>query len=182
MIVNNVKNNVELNKIKEKRKMDNVKIKSLKMTKSVIAQIIEIDKEFYKDFDYNNTKWYYTRYTNKNDVTVLCVNNKIVGYYLFYTISENLFKDICALKYVEDYSFPQDEVNVESDYFYVPSVLVKKEYKKYSLLLLLSLKKNVLDKKKLVAIAVSKNGKKMCKKYMKKMGNVNKNVSVYAKI
>lgn len=159
-----------------------IKVQTVKMTKPVIAQIIEVDKEFYADFDYSNTDWYYKRYSKNNEITVLVVDNKIVGYYLFYTVSKKLFDDICALKYFEDYSFPNSEINVDSDYYYIPSVLVKKEYQKYSIALLLHLKNSISKKDNIVAIAVSKSGQKMCQSFMKKIGKVKDNIYVYANI
>lgn len=149
------------------------------MTNQVIKDIVEIDKEFYLDFDYNDISWYFTRYSENNEITVLKVNNKIVGYYLFLTISENLFKDICNLKYSGDYDFPEEQVNVNSYIYYLPSVLVKAKFRNFTYLLLKELIKDFLKKEKVVAIAVSDEGKRMCGKYMKCIGCPRQNIWVY---
>ena len=108
------------------------------------------------------------------------VNGKIVGYYLFYTISEKLLKDICELKFSGDYYFDEHEVNVASDIEYIPSVLVKKEYLQFAYRLLLQLKKDIINKKRLVAIAISSEGKRMCEKFMINVGSIEKkNVNIY---
>ena len=108
-----------------------VKIIKKKMTPDIIEQIIEVDKEFYQNFDYENDKpWYYKRYSDKNNIFCLYVDDKIVGYFIFYKISKRLFDDILSLKYYEDYSFPESEVNVKSNFFYMPSVVVLIKYRK----------------------------------------------------
>ena len=67
----------------------NILVEQIRMTRKVIKDIIEIDKDFYLDFDYSDTSWYFKRYNNNNKVTVLKVDGKIVGYYLFYTIQRS---------------------------------------------------------------------------------------------
>lgn len=37
------------------------------MTDEVIKAIIEIDKEFYTTFNYDDPSWYYDRYSDKNE-------------------------------------------------------------------------------------------------------------------
>ena len=158
----------------------NILVEQIRMTRKVIKDIIEIDKDFYSDFDYSDTSWYFKRYNINNKVTVLKVDGKIVGYYLFYTISEKLLKDICELKFSGDYDFDEQEVNVASDIEYIPSVLVKKEYSQFAYRLLLQLKKDIINKKRLVAIAISSEGKRMCEKFMINVGSIEKkNVNIY---
>ena len=67
------------------------------MTPEVIRAIIEIDKTFYKEFDYSDCSWYFERYNEQNEVFVLMDKEKIVGYFLFYTITQDLFDDILSL-------------------------------------------------------------------------------------
>ena len=151
-----------------------VTVKEVNMTNDVINQIIEIDKLFYLNFDYSNTSWYFKTYSAKNKITVLYVNNKIAGYFLFYGITKNLYNKICALKYAGDYNFPESEINVNTKYLYLPSVLVKNEYRQYSVPLILQLNRKIKELSKnntIVAIAVSEVGIRMCEKYMKFLGN-----------
>ena len=161
-----------------------VKVIKRKMTHEIIEKIIEIDKEFYLNFDYDNEKsWYFRRYSDKNDIFLLTVEGKIVGYFLFYSISKKLFDEILSLKYDGDYAFPESEVNVKSNLFYIPSVLVSKEYRKYCVPLLKKLLKEGSKKKNLVAITVSNEGKHMAESMLSYIGTANKekNVCVYAK-
>ena len=160
-----------------------IEVKKAKMTEDVIRSIVEIDKEFYTNFDYNEISWYFDRYNDKNEVFLLLVNNKIVGYFLFVEISKSLFNDILKLKYDNDYIFPVKDFNCKTGYFYIPSVLVKKEFCQYSLPLLKRLFKEAQTKTNLVAITVSKEGHKMAKKILKFVGAANKekDVRVYGK-
>ena len=44
----------------------NILVEQIRMTRKVIKDIIEIDKDFYLDFDYSDTSWYFKRYNNNN--------------------------------------------------------------------------------------------------------------------
>ena len=133
---------------------------------------------------YNNEKsWYFQRYSDKNDIFLLTVEDKIVGYFLFYSITKKLFDEILSLKYDGDYDFSESEVNVKSNFFYVPSVLVLKEYRKYCVPLLKKLLKESSKKKNLVAITISNEGKRMAESMLSYIGTANKekNICVYVK-
>ncbi len=160
-----------------------IEVKKVKMTDDVIKSIAEIDKEFYTNFDYNDLSWYFERYSDKNEVFVLLVDEKIVGYFLFVEISKSLFDDILKLKYDSDYDCPVKDWNCKSGCFYIPSVLVKKEYRCYSKPLLRLLFREAQTKKKLAAITVSKEGHKMAETILKFVGvaNKEKDVRVYCK-
>ena len=158
-----------------------ITVKQKQMTKAVIEKIIEIDKTFYSDFDYNDTAWYFNRYSEKNSITVLEANGEIVGYYLFYSISQRLYKEICQLQHDNDYNFDEREVNVASEIEYIPSVLVQKEYLRYAYKLIMKLRKDIASKKRLVAIAISPEGHRMCEKFLEWVGCVRPGVDVYEK-
>lgn len=162
-----------------------VKVLKQKMTHDIIEQIIEVDKEFYLNFDYNSEKpWYYRRYSSKNNIFCLYVDNKIVGYFLYYKISKKLFDDILHLKYDNDYDFPESETNVKSNFYYMPSVIVSKKYRNHATPLLRELIKEGTKKKHLVVITVSKEGCRLAKNMLSFIGTVNKekNIDVYARI
>ncbi len=158
-----------------------VEIKKLKVNKKILDEIIEIDKCFYTNFDYQNNKnWYYERYLGK-EFTLLRVDNKIVGYYCSFTISKKLFDDIQKGKYAGDYDFPLSEIYIKnSPYNYVPSILVLPQFRKYSLHLIINLLKTIQKLNNVVALAVSDAGKKMCSKYMTECGKV-KEYTIYVK-
>ena len=160
-----------------------MKIQVLKkrFTKDVLEKIIEIDKTFYHDFDFSETDWYFKRYNSKNIVYVLIINDEVVGYFNLLNISKKLFDDICALKYSQDYSFPESDVNVNTNYVYMPSLVVKEEYRKYSICLILKLKEVVKKSKNFVVIAVSNEGKILASKCLNKIGN-KKKATIFAKI
>ncbi|MBR1987534.1 MAG: hypothetical protein IKA36_00695, partial [Clostridia bacterium] len=126
------------------------------------------------------TSWYYTRYSNKNKITVLIVNSAIVGYYVLYKISKKLLKDILDLKYSGDYDFPESELNKSRGATYISSLLVKPEFRKHSIPLLHQLYNDVKKIKEICAIAVSPIGKRLSKKIMDCVGNI-KNSEVYYK-
>ena len=158
-----------------------VEIKKLKMNEKVIESIIEVDKTFYLDMDYSNNSWYMQRYNENFEVTVLMVNKVIVGYFIFYGIKEALYNKIRNLEYDNDYTFENNDIDLKSNIKYLASVLVKKEYREYSFLLILELERQFRLLDKVVALAVSREGKQMCEKYMSFIGNVNNKANVYVK-
>ncbi len=151
-----------------------------KMTDDVIRSIAKIDKEFYTEYDLS---WYFERYSDKNDIFLLTKNGKIEGYFLFLEISKKLFDEICQLKYENDYDFPVSELNCESGYFYMPSVIVKKKYRNVSQALIRRLFFEAKSKQNLVVITVSNEGRRMASKALRFLGVVNaeKDIRVYAK-
>lgn len=161
-----------------------VKVLKKKMTESVIKKIIEIDKEFYCNFNYNNTSWYFKRYSDKNDIFCLCVDDKIVGYFVYYKISKKLFDDILRLKYSDDYNFPESETNVKSDFYYMPSVIVAQKYRDYAVSLLRKLIEEGAKKKHLAVITISKEGRRLAETMLTYIGTVDKekDINVYARI
>lgn len=152
---------------------EKIKIRKKTLTKAILNQIIEIDKGFYKDFDYSNTKWYFERYSKKNKAFLLYVNKQIVGYFLFVTISERLFNDILSLKYDGDYDFPHEETNVPTDFYYMPSLVVKENYRKHSLPLIVKLKQEISKKENLVVISISPAGKALARLVLTEVGSCN---------
>ena len=159
-----------------------IEVKKTKMTKDIIKSIIEIDKTYYTNFNYT-AKWYFERYSDQNEIFLLLADGKIVGYFLFIEISKSLFDDILNLKYDGDAEFSVKDWNCKSGYFYIPSVLVKKEYRRFSLPLLKRLYKEITTKDNLVAITVSKEGHRMAEKVLKFVGvsNAEKDVRIYCK-
>ena len=155
-----------------------VRIYKKKMTNEVIREIIQIDKNVYRKFNDYDEKWYFERYSEKNDVFLLMVEKQIAGYFLFTNISQKLFDEICDLKYAEDYCFPVKELNVKSQYYYMPSIVVKKQYKKYSHYLLLKLRSELEKKKNVVVMAVSKEGVWLSEKYLTHVGSPKENKNV----
>jgi len=158
----------------------NIQIKKQRFTKNIIEKIIEIDKTFYSGVNSYDASWYHKRYSNKNFVYLLQINNEIVGYFNLINITKNLFNDICNLKYSDDYSFPEKEVNVKSDYYYLPSILVKKEFRKHSVHLIYELYKIVSKIENLCVIAVSEEGKKLANFVLSELGNCG-NSTIFAK-
>lgn len=158
-------------------------VKKAKMTEQVIRSIVEIDKKFYTNFDYNDLSWYFERYSDKNEVFLLLVDGKIVGYFLFVEISKPLFDDIVGLKYDNDFDFPAKDWNCKSGLFYIPSVVVLKEYRRFAAPLLRRLVVEAKKKDKLVALTVSKEGHRMASKFLEFVGvaNTEKDVRVYVK-
>ena len=158
----------------------NIQIKKAKFTKKIIEKIIELDKGFYCDNNSYDASWYHKRYSNKNFVYLLQINGETVGYFNLINVTKKLFDDICNLKYSDDYNFPEDEVNVKSDYYYLPSILVKKEFRKYSLHLIYKLYKIVENIENLCVIAISDEGKQLAGFSLKKVGILN-NCTIFAK-
>lgn len=159
-----------------------VKVERTNMYPDVIKGIIEVDKTFYTEMDYSSDEWYLERYNENSEVTVLKVDEVICGYFIFYGIKENLFERICNLEYDNDYYFDVKDIDINSNKKYFASVLVKKEYRHLALPLIKELDNQFRELKNVVAIAVSKEGRKMCERYMRKLGNVNNKADVYLKL
>lgn len=158
-----------------------IEVKEKRMTKKVINQIIEVDKTFYKDFDFEtSSSWYFQRYSSKNKVWVLEADGIVEGYCLVYSITKELFDEVCALKYSGDYDFPEDQVNVESEYFYMPSVVVKEGFRSHSMMLLAKLKQEIKKRENVVVIAISDAGKRLAGLYLKFVGTKD-STAIYAK-
>jgi len=157
-----------------------IEIKEYSNTPKVLEQIIDIDKTFYKNFDYNDISWYTERYNETNSVHALVINKKIVGYFCIYKISKKLFKDILNLKYDNDYNFPLKEIFKKTNYHYMSSILVLEKYRRYSFLLIRRLQKIVNSLDNLVVITVSKEGKMLAEKMLKYIGKSN-NAIIFAK-
>ena len=158
-----------------------VEVKKRVMDEETIKQIMEVDKTFYLDMDYSSGDWYFNRYNSNNEVTVLIVDNVIVGYFIFYGVSENLFNRICGLEYDNDYYFNDNDIDNFSDIKYFASVLVKEEYRDVCAPLMLELERQFRMLDKVVAIAVSNEGNKMCSRYMDFVGEVNGKAKIYVK-
>lgn len=140
-----------------------------KMTKDVIEKIIEIDKHFYhKNYE---KEWYFTRYNDKNEIFLLKANGQIVGYANIISISKKLFDDILNFKYEDDYSFPETEVNVRSNYFYLPSILVLNEFRQFSVPLIKRIATEIESLKNFVAITVSREGETLARLILKPKTN-----------
>ena len=150
-----------------------IQVKKVIIKKKILNQIMKIDKTFYKDFDYENNKnWYYERYMG-NPFTLLYLNKKLIGYYCVISISKSLFNEIKKGNYSEDYDFSLDQINKQnSNYFYIPSVVVLENYRQYSIPLILDLKRTINSLDNVVSIAISKAGMRMCSHFMKQSAKV----------
>ena len=157
-----------------------VEIKKTIMSEEIIRRVIEIDRSFYHDEHYCGIEWYFDRYNEQNEITVLLVDNMIVGYFIFYGISEKLFNRIYNLEYDEDYKFSKEDIDLDSNIKYFASVVVEESYRKFSLPLIMELKKQFVSLDSVIAIVISKEGEKMCCRYMNFIGAVNNKSKIYA--
>ena len=74
----------------------NILVEQIRMTRKVIKDIIEIDKDFYLDFDYSNYSRYNRRYQNQSSDTY-----------------SNTYYDVDANNRCNTTNNPEDETRVD---------------------------------------------------------------------
>lgn len=150
------------------------------MTDEIIEIVQRIDKKYYKE-NYS-ISWYKERYNKNNFVYCLYDKNKIVGYICACGIKKTLYNDLKKGIYNNDYDIDPNLFDNESNYMYLSSINILKEYrhKGYGEYLLKELLNNINNN--LIAITASKEGYNLARKYMTEIKNLNKNVSVFERM
>lgn len=147
------------------------------MTDDIIKKIKEIDEKYYKE-NYC-MEWYKERYNENNFVFCLYDKDVIVGYICIVGIKEELYNDFKNGKYDNDYDIDSNLFDYKSDYMYLSSINILKDYRhnRYGELLLKEALHNFNNN--IIAITVSKEGYNLAKKRMNYIKNINKDTAVF---
>ena len=155
-----------------------IRVENKNINRSILERVKAIDEQFYTESKLT-LDWYLERYKEYHVITLLYDDDKIVGYLLCVPIKKELYDDIMNGKLTNDIDVSHDMFVKDSLYNYIVSIVIDKEYRnnKYAYRLL----DNLIIKKgnKYCALTVSEAGKKLASKYMKKVLDVNDNVSVF---
>lgn len=160
---------------------DILKIKKIKLTKSNLKKIMEIDSTFYID-DVLSIKWYLERYNKNHSATILMNSNKdYVGYIVSVPIKKELYDALLNGVLINDLYINPKMYSIESKYYYIVSCVILKKYRGlgYGKILMNSVLNNLNNN--YIALAISKDGKRLASKYMKEKLIINKESSIFVK-
>lgn len=158
-----------------------VKIEKIYLTKENLLKIEKIDDSFYMNA-ITGIDWYLERYNEKHYVYCLIDENEIVGYILSVPIKKELYDAIINGVLVNDLHINPDMYLNESEYNYIVSCVIKKEYryKNYGKLLMETVLSD-LNNCYVCCLTISKDGYKLANKYLKLKMKLNDDVSVFEK-
>ena len=150
----------------------------MKLTKTNLIKIQEIDKIFYKE-DTLTLDWYLERYNEKNKGIFLIDRGIIVGYLVFVPINYRLYEAIINGVLINDYYINPNMFVKKSDYNYVNSCVILEEYrgKGYGTLMMKKMLEEV--KGKICTLTVTKQGYYLAKKVFNLKMKINDSVSVF---
>ena len=158
-----------------------VKIEKIYLTKENLLKIEKIDDSFYTNA-ITGIDWYLERYNEKHSAYCLIDENEIVGYILSVPIKKELYDAIINGVLVNDLHINPDMYLNESEYNYIVSCVIKKEYryKNYGKLLMETVLSD-LNNRYVCCLTISKDGYKLANKYLKLKMKLNDDVSVFEK-
>ena len=153
-------------------------IEEINLTKENLIKIKEIDDTFY-DKDNISIEWLFERYKDTYKGLVLCDKEKIVGYITAVPIKKELYDTIINGVIVNDLQINPNMFVDESNYYYIVSIVIKKEYRGKGfgskMLKLILENKN----KNYCVLTISDDGYNLIKKYMNLKTKVYKNIYVF---
>lgn len=152
-------------------------IKKEKLTKDVLHKIKNIDDLFYTDIDLS-TSWYLERYNEEHYGYLIYDDNNCFGYIVSVPIKKELWDALLNGVMTNDYYInPKMFIN-ESDYNYIVSCNILKEYQcnGYGTMLMKELIKE--SKGYLCALTVTKEGFLLASKYLKLQNEINDNIEI----
>ena len=155
----------------------NYKIKKEFMTDNIIREIMNIDKQYYKE---NYTlQWYKDRYNKNNIAFCLYDEEKIIGYIVGAGIKKELYDDIKKGKYDNDYNIDSHLYDYKSKFIYISSINILEQYRKKGLGTKLLCELLTYYKNNIIAITVSKGGYNLAKRKMNHIMNVDKGIDIF---
>ena len=157
-----------------------MKIEEVNLTKDNLIKIEEIDNTFYKN-DITGIDWYLQRYNENHKAVLLFDNDKCVGYCVYVPIKKELYEALVNGVLINDVNInPKMYIN-ESEYNYVVSSVILKEYrgKGYATLMIERLLKNKTGK--FVALTISNDGYKLASKFMYFKFKISNEINVFVK-
>lgn len=158
-----------------------MKIEKVYLTKENLLKIEKIDDSFYKD-DITGIDWYLQRYNSKHYAYCLIDKTEIVGYIVSVPIKKELYDAIINGVLLNDLHINPDMYVTKSEYNYIVSCVIKKEYryKNYGKLLMEKVFDD-LNNCYACCLTISKDGYKLANKYLKLKKKLNDDVSVFEK-
>lgn len=157
-----------------------MKFEEANLTKENLIKIEEIDNTFYKN-DITGIDWYLQRYNENHKAILLFDNDKVVGYCVYVPIKKELYEALVNGVLINDVNInPKMYVN-KSEYNYVVSSVILKEYrgKGYATLMFKKLLKNKTGK--FVALTISNDGYKLASKFMDFKLKISDEINVFVK-
>ena len=156
-------------------------IEKIYLTKENLLKIEKIDDSFYTNA-ITGIDRYLERYNEKHYAYCLIDENEIVGYILSVPIKKELYDAIINGVLVNDLHINPDMYLNESEYNYIVSCVIKKEYryKNYGKLLMETALSD-LNNCYVCCLTISKDGYKLANKYLKLKMKLNDDVSVFEK-
>ena len=155
-----------------------MKIEKFKLTKDNLLKVINLDKTFYHDKELTES-WYFERFKSSYEGIGLFDNDNLVGYLITSPINKELYDEIKSGKYDNDIKFDPKFYEVESEYYYINSILILEPYrnKGYGLQMIKRLNPN----KNYIAITVSKEGYYLAASYMNEVLKINDSTFIFTK-
>lgn len=155
-------------------------IEKIKLTQNNLLKIKEIDDTFYTNENLS-LDFYLERY-NENHYAFVLKNEKkaIVGYLISVPIEKVLYDAIKNGTMTNDIYFnPKMFIN-NSNYNYIVSICIIKEYRNngYSKLLFNQFLKETLEGN-YISLTINKKGYNLASKYMNLVKEINENISVF---
>lgn len=123
---------------------------------------------------------WYDRYYDESYIYLLVNETEIVGYAYASPITKDLYDKFNNGKIINDYEISPKHFLRESSYYYISSILMKKEYrnKGYGKKLLESLL-NDLYNKTIIVMTISNEGYFLCKNYFELVKKINSEKYVF---
>ena len=156
--------------------MKNVKVEKVKLTKE---NLLKIDDEFYTN-EIFGINWYTERYKEfHNGYLLINEKEETVGYIIVVPIKKELYDAITNGVLVNDIHINPNMFIEKSEYYYLSSFVLQKEYRhqNYGLLLIKKLAEDV--KGNICCLAISEDGKNKASQYMDLKEKINDKVSAY---
>lgn len=151
-----------------------------KLTKEKLLKIKEIDDTFYKD-TIVNFNWYLERYNENHKGIFLQDGERIVGYLVTVPIKKELYDAITNGILLGDMSINPSMFITNSNYYYISSCVILKEYchQGYGTLMMEKLFQNT--KGKFCVLTISNEGYYLAQKFLDLKMKINDKVSVFEK-
>lgn len=156
-----------------------MRVEKINLTKEKLLKIKKIDDSFYIN-DKLNIDWYTERYKEfHNGYLLINEKEEAVGYIIVVPVKKELYDAIISGVLVNDIHINPNMFIERSNYHYLSSFVLKKEYRhqNYGLLLINELAKDV--KGNICCLAVSEDGNHKAEEYMNLKEKLNDKVSVF---
>jgi len=154
-----------------------IKIKKEKLNKKNLYKLKEINDFFYEDN--LSLEWYYQRCNNKHDIYFLYNENLCIGYISCVAIKKELYDTLKNGVILDDININPKMFVKKSEFYYISSIVLSEEYRNIGLGSILMESLLNTNKGNFIALTISKKGYHLCKKYMKLIRKLNKNVKVF---